>query len=706
MRPAVGNKYLAISIDSETGCLASLKNKITKDDYLKVDPEYPLYKLFCLSLPSREKVEIVPTKVISVEEITGDENPAGQCGRSLVVKFLSAPVNGIEPVRIHVSVRIEVKENDAVTLWFLEVQNDDRRYQIVEVLFPCFRGVYLGASWQDDIMIYPHHAGEKTLAPIREYTSERHLNFWRAETKRGEDGVFFREINYCGLASMNWMYYYDDENGFYISSYDRDFTVTGLRVETGGPEHPWMGWAMRKYVTVNPGETWSSHPYGVGITTEDWHFGALRYREWIDGIIHMPDNPLYLTDETILNQCYNFKRDGVIYNRFSDIPSMYDRGLDEYGMRHMFIASWNRSGFDQDYPEYHPDLELGTCWELAEGCRYVKEKGGFVTFYINSRIFHIESDYFETLGKKWAIKDEAGRMTYEQYGPHKFVVLCPSNKAWQDYLIDIGSWMVKSYGATGIYLDQLGSAEPFPCYDKNHTHEGIGDFNRGYIRVLRDLLERIRSINPDSFLMIENCGDIYGSYVWGNLTWNGDPYDEFYNLYKYTFPEHVQVNMCNPKRHLTGEAKATKFHCDLNRALLLGSIFWVGLDKTETLDDDLHDYLRAAIRLRNKLNPFFKIGRFVDNEDVLEASTGLDIAHWRLEDTGDLYIVANPHKCAGKHLVVKRPAYKEEEVLIFDINGNESPGHYVITCDAMEIGVPEAEVSCLFIRQETCASAF
>ncbi len=69
------------------------------------------------------------------------------------------------------------------------------------------------------------------------------------------------------------------------------------------------------------------------------------------------------------------------------------------------------------------------------------------------------------------------------------------------------------------------------------------------------------------------------------------------------------------------------------------------------------------------------MGRFLDNEDILENSPGLDIAHWRLKDTGDLYIVANPERGAGKHIVVKRPDYKEGEVLIFDINGNEGPGN-------------------------------
>lgn len=52
---------------------------------------------------------------------------------------------------------------------------------------------------------------------------------------------------------------------------------------------------------------------------------------------------------------------------------------------------------------------------------------------------------------------------------------------------------------------------------------------------------------PEAYLMTENCGDIYSAYCWGSLTWNGDTFDEFFNLFKYTFPEYVQVNMVDPR---------------------------------------------------------------------------------------------------------------------------------------------------------------
>ena len=73
---------------------------------------------------------------------------------------------------------------------------------------------------------------------------------------------------------------------------------------------------------------------------------------------------------------------------------------------------------------------------------------------------------------------------------------CPSDTLWRDYLLDTAEFCVKAYGCDGIYLDQLASAEPFACYCAEHSHENIGEFNNGYVYVLRELLRRLRKHNP------------------------------------------------------------------------------------------------------------------------------------------------------------------------------------------------------------------
>lgn len=686
---SVANTYLELSADGETGHLVRIANRLTGDDYLKVELNTPLYKLFCIDRATGSRVEIIPSAPAEVHTETFPDN-----GSNLSLSFAGGATVSGESADIAATVTVNVSGDDPESRWAIKVSNNDSRYKVTEVLFPYVQGFYLGDSWSDDSIIYPHHAGERTIAPVTEYTSERFKSFWRAGTKQDEQGTYYREINYCGLASMMWMYYYDDANGFHISSYDPDFLVTGLRVETGGPEHPWMGWGMRKYITIDHGACWQSHDYGIAITTEDWHWGARRYRAWFDSVVTIHDNPEYLKDETILSQCYNFKRGGVVYKRFSDIPSMYEEGLADYGMRHMFIASWNRSGFDQDYPEYHPDMDLGSCRQLAQGCEYVNEHNGFVTFYVNSRIFHIKSDYFESLGKKWAMKNYDGTMYHEVYGPHEFVVLCPSDEQWQNRLIDTASWMVESYGASGIYLDQLGSAEPFPCYDPGHTHNDIGQFNQGYMRILRVLHERIQSISPNTFLMIENCGDIYGSYVWGNLTWNGDDYDEFYNVYKYTFPEYAQVHMVNPRRNIDGADRTAKLQNDIARAIALGAVFWVGLDKIPYLTECDHAYLRAAITMRNRIQPLIRDAAFADNDGIADCDPRIQAVRWKLSSGGSLYVVSNPEQVGNAKISVK----PEGEIAWFGIDGTEGQPLHRTSAEAVHIDVPASNVSCIVVR--------
>ncbi|MFH1926582.1 MAG: DUF6259 domain-containing protein [Chloroflexota bacterium] len=685
----LGNECLELCFDDQNQYIVSLRNKVTGDDYIKRQMRTPLCVLTCIRKGGDTREEFVPHGLKAVTESVADGR------RELRIEFACA-TNGCVTLAIDLTITIELTQGEGESTWHLGLQNKALDYDVVEVLFPYLTGIYLGEDWQDNVLIYPHHAGEKTVSPIREYVSERFLNFWRAQTRQQGD-LWWREINYCGLASMMWMYYYDSNNGLYIGSHDDDFLLTGLRVETGGPNDPWMGFGIRKYKRISCGGTWHSKPYVVAVNNQDWHWGARRYRMWIKTHIGLPGNLDYLGEEFSLNQCYDFKREGTVRNTFADIPGLYERGQQEFRARHVFIASWNRGGFDRDYPEYHPDMELGTPMDLAASCRSVNVQRGFVTFYINSRLFDTGSDYFGTLGKGWAIKDEQGDLRYEQYGPRRFAVLCPAHGEWQKHLMDIACWMVQCYGATGIYLDQLGSAEPFPCYDPAHSHEDIGEFNRGYVALLRTLTSRLRDLNPQSFLMIENCGDIYGQYVWGNLTWNGNPYDEFFNLYKYTFPEYVQVHMVNPRSNLTGEERKQRFYRDMERAVLLGAVFWLGLDKFKGGDEELRWYMKRAVNLRAKLAPLLQRATYVDTDGVTYLSDGIDISHWCLPENRHLYILSNSERKKDCFFDIDAPGTEEFCVLSSNIDEVEEEVRCTRLGDQIRISVPVHSLSYVLV---------
>lgn len=239
----------------------------------------------------------------------------------------------------------------------------------------------------------------------------------------------------------------------------------------------------------------------------------------------------------------------------------------------------------------------------------------------------LESDFFSTLGQSWAIKNYDGAMFSETYGTRTFAVTCPDCDEWRKWAADTAGWIVKAFGARGIYLDQLGSAEPFPCYEPGHAHSGRssvhhGQYNHGYLKMIREVRDRIRALDPSSFLMIEDCGDIYSQHLYANLTWNGAFYDESFNMYRYTFPEFIQVNMVNTRRIADRAERAAWFYEDIARAFVLGSVFWAEQGDMFCEEDGcLLDLFRAALRLRKQAAPYIAHGVYHDEMGIASAAS-------------------------------------------------------------------------------------
>jgi len=618
--------------------LTSLKNCITQDDYIKKVPKVPIISLTVLAKGSAESVELIPGTQGVVE--SGDATRA---------RISYENFGGYD---ILVTIVMEARNDTLV--FSAEISNRQAGIDIVEILFPHISGIFLGDAYDDDTIIYPHHAGERTLNPVRVYGHDRKA-FWRAASQPYGD-IYRREINYCGLASMSWMYYQDPCNGLYFASHDPRFPVTGIIAETGSEDDPYMGFGFRKHHRVTSGEMYETGEYFCTISDRDWHYGAQLYRSYISPFLNIQKQPDFLRDESALNQCYNFKKEGIIHNRFKDIPQMFQAGM-KWGVRHMFIASWNRTGFDSCYPEYYPDMELGSAMELRRALEQVHALGGFTTMYINARIFDEKSDFHGSVGKEMALRDRQDRMVRETYGPESFTVNCPSDRLWQEYLIDTAEFAVKAYGTDGIYLDQLASAEPFACYSEKHSHTDIGDFNNGYLYILKEINARLKAHNPDSYMMTENCGDIYGSYVWANLTWNGADYDEYYNVFKYTFPEFAQVNMVNPRGWEKNiDRQSRLFFLDIQRATLLGNLFWIGITSRFKVEiDDQYIYMRKALTFRQRLQPLFQQGEFLDSTYISHISKGCDGTCWRLSDGRIMVLGGNPELDPQAELEVHLP---------------------------------------------------
>lgn len=217
----------------EVNNFVELTNLRTGDNYMKQSPAYPVIELY--GLEGKEKKQLMPgVPCVTVRD---------QRMRLVYDSFGGLPI---------AANLICTAEADRLTI-HISVENHSNM-DIVEVLAPHIGGIYLGNTYEDDTIIYPHHAGERTVNPVLGYGQNK-KDFWRASSVACGD-FFRREINYCGLASMSWMYYYDCENGLYVGSHDQRFPVTGIIAETSGvSEHPWMAFGFRKTSPYSSGRS-------------------------------------------------------------------------------------------------------------------------------------------------------------------------------------------------------------------------------------------------------------------------------------------------------------------------------------------------------------------------------------------------------------------------------------------------------------------
>ena len=613
------NKNYSFSINLKELRITSLFNKQTNDEYIKF--AFPMPIFFIKGLLDKELIQCNPLYSSHTDD-------------SIYVKF-----DGYE---VYADIHFVCDQSDQLKIT-IAVENCDKHFRVTEIVGPNLYGLQLGKDYKKNVFIYPHHAGEKTVNPVDRYKKEDYQNFWRAKTSLTNYNTYHRQINYCGLASMTFMYLYDQANGLYFGSHDLNFPVTGVVAEVGSQEN-FMGLSYVKYHDLVKQEIYESGEYVISVNTKDWHYAKELYRNYLTPHLKFHNYPDYLDDQWGLNQCYNFKRQGnIIQNTFKNIPTMYEEGK-KHGLNHMFIASWNRGGFDTDYPEYYPDMDLGSAMDFVRGLEYVREHGGIPTLYINARIFELGSDYAPTVGEKMAMKDVAGNNYIETYGIKSFTISCPSDQEWANRLLDTAEFLIKGYGTTGIYLDQLASAEPFPCYQKEHSHRHIGEFNRGYLEVLAKLHDKIKKYGEDKFILTENIGDIYSSYTFGNLTWNGPKYDEYFNVIKYIFPEFIQINMVNPKNVTDFSSSETKEFIDqMERAIVLGSILWFA--PTRIKFDPTNEVIRyayQALNFRSKLQPLIKHATYKDDIYFVNLNPKLRGSVFE-EENGYLIIIGNQH---------------------------------------------------------------
>lgn len=373
-------------------------------------------------------------------------------------------------------------------------------------------------------------------------------------------------------------------------------------------------WAWATGVFVEPGETWSSCEFGVGVHQGDWHATADRLREWLAGWWKPCDTPPALREKIGLLHIHTHGFSGERHHEFAELPAIAQDGL-QYGVRDLMIWDNTASVY------YRPDR--GDFWEmpakrkkeLKQALSEVKSLGTAVSAFVNWRLL---SEYNST----W---DELRPLVQEGlFGVGLFGFPCGTmDGGWyNDPGYEMGSHAV-CCGADGylpyarkvlkrtfdlgfdiVAMDQ--AAEWNYCVSRDHGHASPWEAWERTYRWFAEATRATRQRSREAYTIAE-LPDLYNTQhidLWWHWYWR-EAGGANAPLFRYVLPSMIPCWCIDEnQRDVVAEAFA------------VGAFMAIATrDMTGLLSDvpELAAQVARLARLRQDTAPFVSHGQFRDN---------------------------------------------------------------------------------------------
>ena len=166
---------------------------------------------------------------------------------------------------------------------------------------------------------------------------------------------------------------------------------------------------------------------------------------------------------------------------------------------------WQQSGHDVNYPEYFPAQP-----RVKETIDFCHSIGQEPMPYTNGRLWTATTMGY-LLAEPWAVMKTDGSRVVETYAKSNppLAVMCPWTATWQRVVQTFTGRILDELGAKSLFIDQVGAARAYPCYDPSHGHPVGGGawWREGYVRMLEPIR---RAYNErGAFLTTEGAGEAY-----------------------------------------------------------------------------------------------------------------------------------------------------------------------------------------------------
>jgi hypothetical protein len=479
-----------------------------------------------------------------------------------------------------------------------------------------------------DALIMPNESGQKIPDPIRKLSDELPVI----------------SLEYPGRGSMQWFEYYSQQAGLYLASYDNKLNYTQMCFGRAGEDPSAAMWIV-KYPFEAAGASWESPVISMGVHAGDWHWGADRYRTWLESWAQKAEVPQKVKEMVGgLREIGIKAMDGTVLNTYDAMVTMANQVQESPHSVTFMIYGWMYNGHDTYYPEYYPIADLGGKQALIDAIDSVHKCNVSVTAYVNGRLCNIETETYKKYGKRWSVLGKTsglGVNSTDFYELHEnwnkswdkaklgegwFAVMCPYVKEWQDHLVGEVSRVIGEYHFDGIFLDQPGSYFGELCYNDKHGHSNPASaWGPGLIELFRRVRQEMRRLDPDAILWTEGMNDAFGQYM--DYYMDKNPLwlpmrifpecETFVEMWRYTLPDYIIVNDPGSYSYPPSHDKVY----GLNYAFVLGirGIFPGPGRAIDLPEDDGQDgQLRRAVverieKLWIKGGEYLFYGRFMDD---------------------------------------------------------------------------------------------
>lgn len=535
-------------------------------------------------------------------------------GAALVARYSKLRHAGAEH-----DVRIELRFTLEADRVVCEAQLDNRSDLVIEEFWFPWVGPFrsLAADPARDTLILPDGFGRRVTNPAA-YVAGKHTGYMAPDQRR----VLACGHYPGGWMTMGWFGFYGGGKALGLLSLDDTFQTTGLNIARDTPSGLLSAGFVR-YPFLKRGP-WRSPRSVLRLHRGDWHDDARSYRRWVDATWWSQSPRPQWVDQMHGWQRIIMKHQyGEIFYRYRDLVDVFEGGK-PYGITTLLVFGWFRGGHDNGYPDYEADDELGGAAALREAITAIQRRGGRVILYANGHLIDVDTEYYRTVGKRICLKTSQGSEYREAYkfagdgtylrmfGAREFVAGCQSTPEWRQRLIEIGHTMA-SFGADGLFFDQMGGHVPYLCFDPSHPHAGPalaqGPGKNANLAAMRQALIAGHPDRAFGTELVSDCLDRHVDFV-HTATFGAAPSaDAAPEVFRYTFPEILLSS-----REIRDERDHER---RMNWTFLYGWRFDVEIWRCR---GDLRQapaygaYMAKLIALRNRWPELLMTGRFMDED--------------------------------------------------------------------------------------------